>query len=387
MSGLSIEERRAIRAGWPVPRVRAKAAELRAELELAARGQHVLPLSATPTIWFPDLSHYDLDRGLRLQAGTVAVIVKATHGTAFLDRGFGPFRTQAGDVAAWFTAYHWLNHGDAADQAAFFWRTVGRVPVMVDAEDTAANTGYNGPLTVADIVEFVTTLRELGGTSNLGYLPHWYWQDHMGSPDLTPLARAGIGLVSSNYTTYSDTGPGWAGYGGVDPVQWQYTDACPYGGAACDFNAFRGFLADYIALTTKGSTDVNLTDIVPATGGVNVGDVLSDLFNNIQYGHSGYVPTNVGFTGRQLNALVAAAAADQVRDAATLAAVNALADLIKAGGGNVDTAAILAEIRAAAADAQTTAQRLQADLDAAAQREHELHGRLAEALAEGPASA
>lgn len=46
---------------------------------------------------------------------------------------------------------------------------------------------------------------------------------------------------------------------------------------------------------------------------------------------------------------IKAAAADQVRDAAILAAIAALSDAVKAGGGNVDTAAILAGVDASVA--------------------------------------
>ncbi|HEX6500398.1 MAG TPA: GH25 family lysozyme [Micromonosporaceae bacterium] len=223
------------------------------------------------TIFYPDLSHYDLDRGVTVQPGTVAVLAKATHGTLFLDRGYPILQRQAAAVSAVFGGYHWLNHGDGASQAAFCFSHVGRVPVMVDAEDMPNNSGYNGPLTVPDIVDFVSGLRARGGICNLVYLPRWYWSDHMGSPDLTPLARLGLGLVSSNYTTYSDTGPGWTPYGGMAPVVWQYTDAQPYSGSHCDFNAFRGTTEEFRALINGGDmepADVWNFDGIPAPPGI-----------------------------------------------------------------------------------------------------------------------
>lgn len=199
------------------------------------------------TIFYPDLSHYDIDRGVSVEPGTVAVIAKATHGTLFVDSGYATFKAQAAKVGALFGAYHWLNHGNGAAQARYCYQHVGTVPVMVDAEDTDRNSGYNGPLTVQDIVDFVTTLRAAGGICNLVYLPHWYWQDTMKSPSLAPLVRLGVGLVSSNYTTYSDTGPGWTPYGAerAAPVVWQYTDHLPYGGGYSDFNAFRGTVDEF----------------------------------------------------------------------------------------------------------------------------------------------
>lgn len=220
------------------------------------------------SIFYPDVSHYDRDRGVTIAPGTVAVIAKATHGAAFVDPAFASFRQQAASVGAVFAGYHWLNHGNVAAQAAFYHAHGGTTPCMIDAEDMPGNTGYNGPLTVADVVGFAQELRALGGVCNLAYLPHWYWDQHMGGPSLQPLKDIGLGLVSSNYTAYSDTGPGWDVYrrdngavepSGMRPVAWQYTDALPYGGSTSDFNAFKGTLDEFRALIA-GGTDVNLSD-------------------------------------------------------------------------------------------------------------------------------
>lgn len=330
------------------------------------------------TIFFPDVSHYDIDRGVTLEPNTVAVIAKSTHGTLFCDSGYPVFRAQASRVGAYFAVYHWLNHGNGVAQGRYCASIVGRTPVMVDVEDTPTNSGYSGTNTVADVVDFAIAHRAAGGICRLVYLPHWYWQDHMGSPSLTPLRDNGLALVSSSYTSYSDTGPGWDAYGGLSPVQWQYSDSQPYGGASSDFNAFRGSLAQY-KMFVEGSSGMELIDPVPATG-QNVGVVLSDVWNMVMLGHSGFVKTDVHYIGRQLNALVAAIAADDARDRATIAAINALSDVIRAGGGSVDAASIIAEIRAVANDAATVAAALKAELDAAATREADLEHRLAVAL-------
>lgn len=204
------------------------------------------------TIFFPDLSHYDMDRALQIEPETVAVIVKATHGAVFLDRGYSYYRRQASEHNAYFTAYHWLNHGNAARQAEYCYAMIGAEAVMVDVEDTPANDGWNGAPTVDDIITFANRYRELGGQCHLAYIPRWYWESWMGSPDLRPLEQNHIYLVASNYTMYSDDGPGWQSYGGVTPVQWQYTSRLPYGGSTCDFNAFKGTLEEYKKLT-KGT--------------------------------------------------------------------------------------------------------------------------------------
>lgn len=197
------------------------------------------------SIFYPDVSNYN--SGLQVQPGTVAVCAKASEGTTYRDPAYQNFRAQAARVGATFFAYHWLHHGNVDAQAAFCSSIVGNTPVMIDCEDTS-----DVP-TVADCVAFAAGLRSRGGVCTLVYLPQWYWSGNLGSPSLVPLGRAGLSLVSSNYTAYSDTGPGWSPYGGVSPVIWQYSDTFSYGGYAVDFNAYRGNAQQLAALVT-GST-------------------------------------------------------------------------------------------------------------------------------------
>lgn len=194
------------------------------------------------TIFYPDVSNYNA--GLQIEPGTVAVCAKASEGTTFRDNQYQTFRAQAGAVGALFFAYHWLHHGNIDAQAAFCASIVGNTPVMIDCEDTSDIP------TVADCLTFAAGLRSRGGICTLVYLPHWYWQDTLGSPSLVPLQLAGLSVVSSNYTTYSDTGPGWTPYGGVSPAIWQYSDSVAYGGRAVDFNAYRGTTEQLIALVS-----------------------------------------------------------------------------------------------------------------------------------------
>lgn len=142
-----------------------------------------------------------------------------------------------------FSAYHWINHlGGVADARHCFSIVGPDVSVMIDAEDMPGNTGYNGPLTPMDIIDFADEMAALGGHCWGAYIPHWYWMDHMGSPDLTWMVAKGLVLVASDYTTYSDGGPGWTPYGGVRPTVWQYA------GGSLDRNAFLGTTSDLAAL-------------------------------------------------------------------------------------------------------------------------------------------
>lgn len=196
------------------------------------------------TVAFPDLSNYQ--SGLRIQPGTVAVVAKATEGNYYQDLSYLSFKQQAANEGSIFSSYHYLRAGYGAEQAQYWHSYVGAgVPVMLDVE-----SGSGG---VADILAFVTEAAALGARVWGVYFPYWYWQS-IGSPDLTPLADAGLALVSSNYSAYSDTGPGWASYGGMNPAVWQWTDDLSYGGQSVDFNAFRGTTAQLAELINGHTT-------------------------------------------------------------------------------------------------------------------------------------
>ena len=81
------------------------------------------------------------------------------------------------------------------------------MPPMLDVETETLNGVTSNP-TVTDVVDFVSQYRALGGIIYLLYLPRWYWVD-LGSPSLAPLIELGLLLISSDYTSYSDSGPGW----------------------------------------------------------------------------------------------------------------------------------------------------------------------------------
>lgn len=207
------------------------------------------------TTFFPDISSYEA--GLAIQPGTVAVIAKATEGTYYRDAEYANFKAQAARVGAVFSAYHFLKAGNGAGQADYCHAMVGSTPVMLDVE----TEGTSKP-TVADCAAFIARMRALGGRVWGAYFPRWFWGQVGGD-----LGSLGVAIVSSSYTAYSDTGPGWAPYGGATPAIWQYTDAQNYGGQKVDFNAYRGTVQQLTALIngttiTPAGDDVQLTDQV-----------------------------------------------------------------------------------------------------------------------------
>jgi hypothetical protein len=204
------------------------------------------------TIQFPDVSHYQ--SGLSLK-GAPAVIAKATQGNSYRDPAYAGFKAQAAALGIPFAAYHWLDTTDAAAQARNAYAVVGpNVALMIDDEQGVINVGHT--------LAFVAPYRKLGGRVVLEYAPRWVWQNS-GSPDLRPLAAAGLSLVSSSYPSagYTDSGPGWVAYGGVTPVIWQYSDKQAFGGQRVDFNAYRGTAAQLRALLGAGSTTTQEDDM------------------------------------------------------------------------------------------------------------------------------
>lgn len=202
------------------------------------------------TIFFPDLSGYQA--GLKLLPGTPVIIAKATEGTNYTDLSYWQFRAQAAIIGAVFVAYHWLGPNNFVTQAAHCHNVVGNTPLMLDCEELTKQLGPD------EILAFVEAFRGLGGICHLAYYPRWYWRMHGTNADINLLKNNKIGLVSSNYTAYSDTGPGWAPYGinQPKPVQWQYADNGQYGTARVDMNAYLGTKEQYRRFVTTGSTDL-----------------------------------------------------------------------------------------------------------------------------------
>jgi GH25 family lysozyme M1 (1,4-beta-N-acetylmuramidase) len=217
------------------------------------------------TIFYPDVSSYQT--GISF-AGCVIAMVKATEGTDYINPDYAAAKTRAAKAGAYFCAYHFLHAGNGAGQASYAHSVVGSdIPLMIDFEPE-----YNSDGTIAsapqvsDAVDFINEYRALGGKTYLLYLPHWYWEGNLGQASLVSVIDLGMLLVSSDYTTYSDTGPGWAPYGGMTPVVWQYTSSATLNGVTnVDMNAYKGTLADFKAQVTTGAE--------PAGGTAGGGDI------------------------------------------------------------------------------------------------------------------
>jgi hypothetical protein len=204
------------------------------------------------TIKFPDLSHYKPDVPV---AGLAALITKATQGTTMVDATYAGYRDAAHAEGIPFAGYHYVTTADPVAQARHAFSVIGHaIPAMWDFED---GSGY-----LDNLLAVHDAYTALGGRATLAYVPHWYWVK-IGAPSLKPLVDRGLALISSQYTTYSDTGPGWNSYGGMAPDIWQFTSSATLAGHTnIDMNAFRGTAQELSKLFAggdgAGSTEVDV---------------------------------------------------------------------------------------------------------------------------------
>jgi GH25 family lysozyme M1 (1,4-beta-N-acetylmuramidase) len=295
------------------------------------------------TIFFPDLSHYKTGVDVSKYP---ALTTKATEGVTFVDSTYASYKAAAAKAGIPFLAYHFLKHGSISAQVAHVIDVIGRgQPLMLDVE--TANDGTVATLT--DVYSFADQYAAAGGRVTLAYIPHWYWQNKWRGPSMSGLTTRRIGLISSNYTSYSDSGPGWAAYGGVTPVIWQYTST--YGTQNLDMNAFKGTQAQLAALFAGGLTsqedDLSTIMVEIPKGWSNAGteipieDAVSAL---MRYMYPTY-----------LAATKAAAQEDPAAVAAALAPelVEALKAALPAGTGTLTQDQVEAALRAVFADAGT----------------------------------
>lgn len=203
------------------------------------------------TIQFPDISEYTPVS----VAGAPVVLARATIGTV-TDTHWQSNVNDAATHGVPLLAYCFLNAGSLGpspeQQADYAYSVVGDRPTMLDWEP---NRGACA--TLGEACRWIDRFRYRGGNTRLTYLPKWAWSGTLGSPGLQALADRQMVLVASNYTAYSDNGPGWQPYYTGCPVpivQWQFADNWPFNGAAVDWNAYKGTVSDY--LTTTGGNPV-----------------------------------------------------------------------------------------------------------------------------------
>lgn len=232
--------------------------------------------------FYIDTSHHDRDRRgsnldwAQIMAATSPVMVtKVTEGDPGSIASTDPYGVQAikdarAAGAAMYGGYHVPRHGDQAStfrQVDFLRRQLdlaGANWAMLDSEPFS-ELGSNWPR-LSDIQRFDDRWNALDERVLAHYLPHSFWNDHLGQPSLTSLRGP---LVASNYgdnvalapaALYlhrgGDNTSGWNSYGGKTVAILQFGSQCrvPGASAGSDINAFRGTVAQLISLL-QGKVD------------------------------------------------------------------------------------------------------------------------------------
>lgn len=230
------------------------------------------------------------------------------------------------------------------------------------------------------------------------YASEWVWRDWLGMPDLRELPGP---LVNAHYASASGTpqqiyaacgangAAGWAPFGGRTPEGLQYTSTANVAGAstATDINACRCTTEQLVAVLT-GEPVLTVDDKILIKAAVTeaLATAPSDWASNgigTAAGAAGWRPPSMRalaeytwWGGREMTQRAdAQAAEDRTRDAATLAAIEALAS-----AGGVDAAPILTAIREEAAASRTEVERLTAIIASLQAQLADRDARLAAAL-------
>lgn len=198
------------------------------------------------TLKFVDTSHWN---GTYTPHGPV--VAKATEGVNYVDPQYAATKAACAKGHYVFGGYHFLDPGNILAQARHAFSVIGKsTGAMADVERSSG-----GSVSLAETFDFIDEYHRLGGIMEVAYVPRWYWSSVWGSPSLLGFPKRNVKIVTSDYTTYSDTGPGWTPYGGLkasDIAWWQYTDK------PVDGDAFKGTAAQLgeLLLPTKPTTPV-----------------------------------------------------------------------------------------------------------------------------------
>lgn len=271
------------------------------------------------TVYGVDCSDFDWGRGrmdvaAMVRDGIRFLTHKATEGTRTVHTHYGEALSRAKAAGVPVLGAYVVprtpgngGHGSVAAQAEFFlshldsatpwWRNHPAFFLQVDLEKWSYDE-----VSPAVGVALADQLVAKTGKRVILYAPKWAYGDSI--PGSHPLWASGYGSNPASH--YAAAYPGddsarWAAYSGRAPVILQYGSKLTVGSQpGMDGNAFRGTLADLLALASAPGTgqtnttevDVQLTDTVPQAQGRNVGQVFSDLWNEEMNGHSGFVATD-----------------------------------------------------------------------------------------------
>ena len=187
-----------------------------------------------------DLSHWQapVDFAQAKAGGIVAVILKATQGTSFVDPTFASRVVEASGAGLLLGAYHFFDTADPTAQAGYFLATVARTGMQMlmalDFEPSATNQAIENNAAV-----FISTVRMMTGIWPVLHTGRW---------EVAPAQPAfqDCPLWLAEYGASPICPPGWAEW-----KLWQHTDGQVGSGVApasgvgpCDCDCFAGTIPE-----------------------------------------------------------------------------------------------------------------------------------------------
>ncbi|GGP53073.1 glycoside hydrolase family 25 protein [Saccharothrix coeruleofusca] len=201
-------------------------------------------------IYGVDVSAYQpgFDFAAARREGIEFAIIKATEGATWRSPNYHDQLGRARSAGMLVAAYHYMRGSDVGSQLANIRAMVSTdTPVILDIEDGAG--------TLASIRALVDELRRAGYASPLIYIPRWYWQGRMGSPNLSGLPPLWHSLYPDNVVRRKEQfalGPEyWPSFGGLHTEIAQFTSSLAvanYPNGRIDGNAYRGTREQLAAL-------------------------------------------------------------------------------------------------------------------------------------------
>lgn len=200
------------------------------------------------TIFGPDISNNNgvVNIDAVADEGFDFVFAKVSEGSGFRDRYWQRTRDWCAARGLICVGYHYVKLDNADAQAECFASNGGGNKVMFDFE---ANSGG-----IDNFWNCVRAFNRRGIEVVLSYIPRWYWQGTMGSPDISNIPGL---LIQSSYVSGAggaasamypgDNSSYWRGFGGKQVDILQFTDAARIAGMNLDCNAFRGSKAELAA--------------------------------------------------------------------------------------------------------------------------------------------
>lgn len=224
------------------------------------------PMSETATVFGIDVSNHQraFDFAAAAREGFVFATHKITEGTGYRDPWWPRARIEMAQhfPGRWGGYVFCRTNTDPREEARVLADHAGGTdfPLQIDYEDTT-----NGG-SLDDLRRRIDAYSEVGFEQLLPiYLPRWYWQGRMGSPDLSQLPlgiwnshyTSGFGYASDLYERIGDNHPGWAPMGGQPVEILQFSETATVAGQKIDVNAVRGGVARVAELF--GGKDTEMT--------------------------------------------------------------------------------------------------------------------------------